>query len=119
MTYRPLPDGLCIRYDDATGEHGLFALERFLCGHKFGAARGLPDMFGLVNRWPLGAFVNCDDDSPTCEMDERQHPAILVAVKDIEPGDELTVSYTLPEYCLLYTSPSPRDATLSRMPSSA
>ena len=24
-----------------------------------------------------------------------------------------------PEYCLLYTSPSPRDATLSRMPSSA
>ena len=25
----------------------------------------------------------------------------------------------LPELCLLYTSPSPRDATLSRMPSSA
>ena len=24
-----------------------------------------------------------------------------------------------PQYCLLYTSPSPRDATLSRMPSSA
>ena len=24
-----------------------------------------------------------------------------------------------PYYCLLYTSPSPRDATLSRMPSSA
>ena len=26
---------------------------------------------------------------------------------------------TLPKFCLLYTSPSPRDATLSRMPSSA
>ena len=26
---------------------------------------------------------------------------------------------TKPELCLLYTSPSPRDATLSRMPSSA
>ena len=26
---------------------------------------------------------------------------------------------TIPPYCLLYTSPSPRDATLSRMPSSA
>ena len=25
----------------------------------------------------------------------------------------------IPEGCLLYTSPSPRDATLSRMPSSA
>ena len=29
------------------------------------------------------------------------------------------VAYTLGEACLLYTSPSPRDATLSRMPSSA
>ena len=27
--------------------------------------------------------------------------------------------FALPERCLLYTSPSPRDATLSRMPSSA
>ena len=27
--------------------------------------------------------------------------------------------YTEWKYCLLYTSPSPRDATLSRMPSSA
>ena len=29
------------------------------------------------------------------------------------------ISLTAPEICLLYTSPSPRDATLSRMPSSA
>ena len=29
------------------------------------------------------------------------------------------LSVALPEFCLLYTSPSPRDATLSRMPSSA
>ena len=28
-------------------------------------------------------------------------------------------SYGAPRICLLYTSPSPRDATLSRMPSSA
>ena len=28
-------------------------------------------------------------------------------------------SYELHKICLLYTSPSPRDATLSRMPSSA
>ena len=27
--------------------------------------------------------------------------------------------FVLPQFCLLYTSPSPRDATLSRMPSSA
>ena len=30
-----------------------------------------------------------------------------------------TTGYADPEHCLLYTSPSPRDATLSRMPSSA
>ena len=48
-----------------------------------------------------------------------------------EPINALTVSHNrnlskdwfreflLPEACLLYTSPSPRDATLSRMPSSA
>ena len=29
------------------------------------------------------------------------------------------VANTLPEFCLLYTSPSPRDGLLSRMPSSA
>ena len=29
------------------------------------------------------------------------------------------VSFEQPEYCLLYTSPSPRDRSLSRMPSSA
>ena len=32
---------------------------------------------------------------------------------------ELGVDPAHPEDCLLYTSPSPRDATLSRMPSSA
>ena len=29
------------------------------------------------------------------------------------------ITFTLTWFCLLYTSPSPRDATLSRMPSSA
>ena len=32
---------------------------------------------------------------------------------------EILVRLELPTICLLYTSPSPRDATLSRMPSSA
>ena len=33
----------------------------------------------------------------------------------VDPSEEKLKS----EFCLLYTSPSPRDATLSRMPSSA
>ena len=37
----------------------------------------------------------------------------------LEVGDHLYVSKFAYGFCLLYTSPSPRDATLSRMPSSA
>ena len=47
-------------------------------------------------------------------------------VYQVEPATPLEVSMELAEanglgdkICLLYTSPSPRDATLSRMPSSA
>ena len=34
-------------------------------------------------------------------------------------GRKLFPGGTIPNYCLLYTSPSPRDGLLSRMPSSA
>ena len=36
-----------------------------------------------------------------------------IALQDLKEGD------TILKYCLLYTSPSPRDRVLSRMPSSA
>ena len=38
---------------------------------------------------------------------------------DVRVEWNVVVEDGLPEVCLLYTSPSPRDATLSRMPSSA
>ena len=38
-----------------------------------------------------------------------------VVVQSSYPGGAIELS----KFCLLYTSPSPRDATLSRMPSSA
>ena len=37
---------------------------------------------------------------------------------DLDPHREVATDVKM-FYCLLYTSPSPRDATLSRMPSSA
>ena len=38
----------------------------------------------------------------------------------VRVGDKPAISHIIESYpCLLYTSPSPRDATLSRMPSSA
>ena len=38
---------------------------------------------------------------------------------EVESFDENDVAYNQYEVCLLYTSPSPRDGLLSRMPSSA
>ena len=40
-------------------------------------------------------------------------------VEEVEETEEDEDGLTLPEPCLLYTSPSPRDGLLSRMPSSA
>ena len=56
---------------------------------------------------PLGAFV---------------HKTPELALAQAENADERLSQGSAPDMCgicLLYTSPSPRDATLSRMPSSA
>ena len=54
---------------------------------------------------------------------KRDHKlaSIIVAIGLILSllGSYYASSFTQPVTCLLYTSPSPRDATLSRMPSSA
>ena len=39
--------------------------------------------------------------------------------KDLVASKQAMAAIGQPKFCLLYTSPSPRDATLSRMPSSA
>ena len=54
----------------------------------------------------------------------KELPKIMVAPNGVRPmkKDHPKVPITIDEIvntCLLYTSPSPRDATLSRMPSSA
>ena len=54
------------------------------------------------------ASVRFDDDSRS---------AVVGAVVRI--GEDLRSKHVASNTCLLYTSPSPRDATLSRMPSSA
>ena len=62
------------------------------------------------------------------------HPEVLAAVEEQTPkgstffannehgillAEEICAAVACADNCLLYTSPSPRDATLSRMPSSA
>ena len=55
-------------------------------------------------------------------LDQRRVALRLEQHRVVHGGVELVHRVALPEQvvvCLLYTSPSPRDATLSRMPSSA
>ena len=75
--------------------------------------------------------VRKDQDVPPTASIFISSEAIGNLQKDDDPDEEdISYSLTIPidhsitdkenlETCLLYTSPSPRDATLSRMPSSA
>ena len=66
---------------------------------------------------PTGTWV-CDSETVTTTL---PWSAISGIPADIADGDQDTVTTTLPwsSICLLYTSPSPRDLSTSRMPSSA
>ena len=74
-----------------------------VAGHAHLGALGQGDDAGNVG----GAEV----ELRTIAIEERSMAATLVLGKDVN----LTLKYL----CLLYTSPSPRDRSLSRMPSSA
>ena len=67
-----------------------------------------------ADRIELLLYSNCNDRSPerVIELDGRRHRSGDYWHVEVEGVGEGCC-------CLLYTSPSPRDATLSRMPSSA
>ena len=58
-------------------------------------------------------------------LDEKANEAMMLKfgrIVDLDRLEGLSVNHIVEDLrsnCLLYTSPSPRDATLSRMPSSA
>ena len=74
----------------------------------------------LTSLGPLGGLV-------TTPVINRPEVAIFgpnkirskLVLEDGQPRERLVMNYSVSCDCLLYTSPSPRDATLSRMPSSA
>ena len=65
-----------------------------------------------VDKWqmPQGG-IDKGEDNLKAALRELEEETSIKSVKLIKEIDGFT--------CLLYTSPSPRDATLSRMPSSA
>ena len=70
----------------------------------------------------LNSEINLGNNFGNVQMERGKHTkayhyAMLVREGELAKAD--TNGYDAHSTCLLYTSPSPRDATLSRMPSSA
>ena len=68
--------------------------------------------------------IRCPECGSTISIDEDSYSNIIKQVRDQEFEDEMKKRIEILERdkqksCLLYTSPSPRDRTRSRMPSSA
>ena len=80
-------------------------------GHLLGAAGSVEAILGLqaLSEGILPKSINADPLDPGVDLAVTASAAVKLSAGESE-------RYML---CLLYTSPSPRDATLSRMPSSA
>ena len=78
-----------------------------------------PGFSVFVNDSDYGGYACNDSDSLT--EAELKMPAGDMAFGKVKTGDTIEVHWvhTSCDICLLYTSPSPRDRTRSRMPSSA
>src|SRR5678809_993978 len=110
---------MCIRDSSALGYHQppVYYLPSFTMRDKSGVhtergGRFRLAMPSLVDQgewsWQQNPFVG-----------QRAYQGLLVILLMFNSSDLKNSNNTLYEYCLLYTSPSPRDRQKSRMPSSA
>jgi SET domain-containing protein len=96
MTYKPLPNYVTIRESPIAGL-GLFATEKILAGTYIGIVHITNDSEDNVIRTPLGGFGN-HSDTPNCfKIKLENNNSWIGAIRDIEPNEEITWSYTLYE----------------------
>ena len=69
-----------------------------------------------VSKFSISPLQN---DPYVADKIELTESTITLTFSADVPGYLVSIAYASGPNCLLYTSPSPRDATLSRMPSSA
>ena len=79
----------------------------------------IKEMLGTAHLDPPGESGNAMRRRKGQEVRDGKRPFPVYKTKQTGPNFDDDGKYIYPEGCLLYTSPSPRDATLSRMPSSA
>ena len=104
MTYRPLPDGLYIGASSIEGQ-GLYTSHALTKGCQLGESHyriatnnnpstHMEENKTILIRTPLGGFINHSYRSQI-----RVKPGfdkwIITVIEDINPGDELTLKYTM------------------------
>ena len=75
-------------------------------------------VIGVSHIGMIGMIAN-RKDGKLPDLDIPVGPYTSYVVSADKEGYKISYTANDPKTCLLYTSPSPRDATLSRMPSSA
>ena len=87
------------------------------CMHKISYSKGIREIGNLIKKTKIVPnTINVGGGFPSIYPDLNPEPLINYMEEIKKELNNLKLN-KLP--CLLYTSPSPRDATLSRMPSSA
>jgi|TARA_R110001583_G_scaffold3173_2_gene20747 hypothetical protein len=103
-SYRPLPTELYIGTSSIEG-NGLFTLEHLEENKELGISHikyPTGDFHSDFIRTPLGGFVNHDPENPNCVVYECGEFLKLKTKKEIFPGDELTLNYSLYDPCKNY-----------------
>ena len=103
-------------------------LYRITVNHFLNSKKRKPE-YNVVN---FESYFNSIDNMPSADLNEQEENELKETIEELRINctagmlmclsKEQRMVYILGELfniCLLYTSPSPRDATLSRMPSSA
>ena len=109
-----------IKYNSSKGSNEYWKIdlttgsEEFLVDFSFSSGGWYPDTFD-ANETYIGSLGSAGDYKLFSIPDNRLVTLALSSYQSMALGE----AYAYGNNCLLYTSPSPRDGLLSRMPSSA
>ena len=93
--YSPLPDNVTIKASSIHGL-GLFATLHISSGTIIGLTHVYDEEFeDSYIRTPLGGFFNHNSKDPNCKVIKEKRFLYLVAIRNIQPEEELTARYTL------------------------